>query len=242
MMLRVIASTACDVYDACVLALHRVYLFVTAYARLHYTRFPPPASDTTADADWTIHKVLAFCEDTVPLSDSDIASTDFANVTEWFDINTWDIDVARTFPDWFKWKLEIRYMHRGEKFRHVIRPGDPLTWPPSPPASDPAAEHRHLHELSKPKGILSASLVPRPGIGASEVDITHRLRKYAGVTRDFTTASEVRAHDAFPMDDNDWNAQRFRSIRIVKAHPVKFISIDDVNYAENGLINEKKKE
>ncbi len=224
-------TTVQELYAACVFAVHRVYLFIVAYARLHFERFPPPEYKST-EPSWKITKVLAFCEDEYE------HETDFADVTEWFSIDSWCGDVKEAFPTWMNWKLEIRYMHNGEKFRHVMRPGDPLIWPP--PHAD---EHtRKLHELSKPIGILSASLVPSPGIqGAKEVNITHRIRKYAGVTRDFSMSSNLRAHDVFPMDDNSWNAKRFEAIRIIKAHPVECVRIDNINFAENGPIVEKKK-
>ena len=240
-MMGLIGTTLYEICAACGLALRRIYLFITAYARLHFERFPPP-DYAPPDSSWKMTKVLAFSEDD-PLDDvfGDVPDPDFADVTEWFCIDSWENDVKETFPDWTKWKLEIRYKHNGEKFRHIIRPGDPLEWPPSHPS---ATEHGHkLHELTKPSGILSASLVPRPDVeGAKEVNITHRLRKYAGVTRDFGTSSDVRAHDVFPVDDNAHTAQRFDAIRIIKTHPVDCVRIENVNFAENGLINEKKKE
>jgi hypothetical protein len=232
-------DTAYEICAACGLALHRIYLFITAYAHLHFERFPPP-DYTPPESDWKITKVLAFSEDEDDLGN--VPDPDFSDVTEWFSFEMWENDVEDVFPEWTKWKLEVRYTHRDEKLRHVIRPGDSMDWPPSHPD---ATEHEHkLHELTKkPSGILSASLVPRPGIeGAKEVNITNRLRKYAGTTRDFGTSSEVRAHDIFPIDDNVYTAERFDAIRIIKTHPVEIVRVENVNFAENGLIAEKKKE
>ncbi len=237
-----IGTTLYEICAACGLALHRVYLFITAYARLHFERFPPPSykSNTPPGSPWKITKVLAFSEDD---DEDDLLGNvpDFADITEWFSFEKWETDVMMVFPEWTKWKIEVRYTHNGEKLRHIIRPGDSMDWPLSPDTT----EHEHkLHELTKkPSGILSASLVPRPGIdGAKEVNITNRLRKYAGVTRDFETSNEIRAHDIFPVDDNVHSAERFDAIRIIKTHPVDVVRVENVNFAENGSIAEKKKD
>ncbi len=229
-----VGSASYEICAACILALQRIYIFASAYARHHFERFPPPDRDD----HFKITKTLVFCEDAGWICTR--ANPDFADITEWFSIDSWAEDIECNFPTWTKWKLEIRYTHRGDKFRHVIRQGDSLTWPPAHDDAD--TEHvNKLHEVTKPTGILSASLIPHAGTDASHVDITHRVRKYAGVTRDFSTASaNLRAHDVLPMDDNEWNAERFETIRIIKTHPIDVVRVDNVKYAENGLIDEKK--
>jgi len=232
-----IFDTAYEICAAFGLAMQRVYLFITAYARIHFDRFPPPSyeSNTPPESPLKITKVLAFSEDIDDIGN--VPDPDFADITEWFSFEMWENDVLIVFPEWTKWKLEVRYTHLGEKLRHILRPGDSMELPPS----HPDATDKKI--TKKPSGILSASLVPRPGIdGAKEVDITNRLRKYAGATRDFGTSNEVRAHDIFPVDDNVHSAERFDAIRIIKTHPVDVVRVENVNFSGNGSIAEKKKD
>jgi len=227
-----------DVWDACISALTTVYSWIRTYAYVQYYRLSLLGGRATRKTDveeWKIYKVLVFCED-----DGAVNDVDFDDITQWFSAEHWEEDVADAFPEWKKWKLEIRYRHRGEKFRRVIRNGCKVEWPPLDLVSSDRDSKPKLHALHKPTGVLAATLVPHPDSGGNEVDITHRVKKYAGVSRDFSGAEDVRAHDLFPLDDNEWSAQRFGEIRIIRAHPIKFVTADAINYAANGLIVQKK--
>jgi hypothetical protein len=53
--------------------------------------------------------------------------------------------------------------------------------------------------------------------GAKQVDVTQRLKKYAGPNKDFYESQGlgVRVLDCFPFDDPDHLAERFESLSIL---------------------------
>lgn len=138
-----------------------------------------------------------------------------SNVPEWsvqqlllFDEDTHDLldasqvrvdfykdDIAHLYPDVPNWKLEVRYRHYSTKYRCVLRPGDPCTWTFPP------------QRRQGPGGILLATILP---VG---LDVSARVRKYHGP--DHTFSHGLRAHDIFPFDDNDFNAERFETLQIL---------------------------
>lgn len=109
-------------------------------------------------------------------------------------IDTYLEDIAHLYPDVPNWKLEVRYRHYSSKFRRVLRPQDPhWTFPPP--------------RTKGPGGILLATILP---VG---LDVSARVRKYHGP--DHTFGGSLKAHDIFPFDDNDFNAERFETLQIL---------------------------
>lgn len=149
--------------------------------------------------DWNIVAVYAFNDE-----------GRFMDVTTMFDParKDWDQAVSQ-YTGWPISKVEVRYVSRvGTKYRMVLRPGDSCPFPPS-------------LTCARGKGFLSATIVPDSGIpGAKPVDVTARLRKYAGPLRDFHAHSgcSVRASDVLPMDDWDYVTQRFKKLVVTDLH------------------------
>lgn len=197
-----------------------------AWVRWHAP--PAPAGCcAAATPDWAVAKVLLFADaDKVGLgriddiSDDDDIADDAAaaepdecvDVTHAFDATAWAGDawqvVARAAaPDDFGgFRAEIRYAAGGKKFRMVLRPGDALDWPPY---ETPRAKCR------LPRGVLSAELLGHDP--ADRVDVTARVKKYAGPRADFYADKglRVRLRDMFPSDTA--MRGRFRCLRIVYA-------------------------
>jgi hypothetical protein len=107
-------------------------------------------------------------------------------------------------------RLEIRYGVRRRKYRMVLRRGDRLEWPPHAGVARPA--------VTGPRGVIAAQLV---GFDPDDtVDVTERLKKYAGPHHDFHAAMgyRVRLYDMFPSDSD--LASRFRCLRVLFANLV----------------------
>lgn len=187
--------------------------YVFAYVRIY------PWLTVEPD-EWHIHKVLAFSDD------PEHAAHDFEVITAWMDPTCDITDVmAELLPDWKAWRVEVRYTrNKTDKFRAVLRPGDTFTWPPPDRCQQP-----RFHAIKRPSGILSAHLVPLPGIdGAKELNITARLSKYD------RTSTTLMAHDIFPMDDTAYVAERFGSIRIIAMRDT--VAMETVDFAANAEI------
>jgi len=206
-------------------ALHLVYLVATSYIRFQWDRLFP-RDDTSAD-HWKLRRVHIYRDSTY----------DFKDITEWFiPDEDWKRDIQAEFPDWPDWRVEVRYSYKGHKFRMLLRPDDEFTWPL--PVTDEIDSHFHC--VRAPHGILAASLLPRPGSGAREMDITTRVQKYAGVTRDFH-GTLVRVHDMFPMDDHEENAGRFSGIRVISIAPETGLRVRVFDYANNAIVSDSNK-
>jgi hypothetical protein len=165
---------------------------------------------------WTVYRVYVFDED--PGNDAnkdpkDAAGTDANDAAKglafheipprFFDPVEWESN-ARDATGWEHVKVEVRYRHRGVKYRMVLRPGDECVFPP-----EPAPGMRML------PCVLSASLRMRTsGDDYMDVDVTRRVLKYQGATRDFH-GSTVTVRDLFPFDDHDTNMERFVHLRVV---------------------------
>ena len=108
-------------------------------------------------------------------------------------------------------RLEIRYAVRRRKFRMVLRRGDSLEWPPYKGVARPVV-------LGGPRGVIAAQLV---GFDPTDtVDVTERIKKYAGPHYDFHAGMgyRVRLYDMFPSD-SDLDL-RFRCLRVLYANLV----------------------
>ena len=143
----------------------------------------------------------------------DDVTGDFGDISNRFHLWTWEEDVMDEFG-WDNPRVDIRYLHTSPlgkvtKYRMILRPGDFCMFPPLRPKNPLAGGLR---------GIISATLVPYAHIpDAREVDVTTRLKKYAGPNKDFYHAQglEVRVLDCFPFDDPDQLAERFESLTIL---------------------------
>ena len=146
-------------------------------------------------SDFVVYKVVAIDEehglDTV--------------VTRTFDLSEWE-DSVRVATGWKtdKFRVDVRYMAHGRKFRLVLRPGDSA----------------HLGSLPErhrggPKGVMAAEL--RGPRDACSVDITRRVLKYQGPARDFHAGMGlcVSVANMFPYDDYDELAQTFKALVLV---------------------------
>lgn len=129
-----------------------------------------------------------------------------ATVTVAFEPARWE-DSVRAFTGWATQKLrvEVRYLSHGHKYRAVLRPGDAF--------ETPEALERHR---GGPKGVMAAELVGPDGL---VVDVTRRVHKYQGPTKDFHSGKGLRVSvlDMFPMDDTAELLDHFTVLRIVDA-------------------------
>jgi len=106
----------------------------------------------------------------------------------------------------------------------------------SPPGADEDGAQHNAAERER-RGILAANLVERKECtDAKSVDLTKRLQKYEGVLRDFG-ARKLRSHDIFPFDDNEYAAERFDTLQILRTHPEKIVAMQTVDFARNGDVN-----
>lgn len=158
---------------------------------------------------WEITTALAFGRD-----------GEFRELTRrTFTPETWE-DYVHTQTQWspeLLQRVEVRYAFisafgKRAKYRLVLRPGD--TCPPLPPPS-PTISH---------PPILTATLMPHDGVG-SPVDVTTRLRKYAGPHKDFHAGTGLRVHceDILPLDDWDYVVERFRHLVVLDMHFKKHV-------------------
>lgn len=173
--------------------------------------------------EWKLRNAFVFRDD----------HDDFEDITSWFvPDEDWKRDIESTFLDWDDWRLELRCTYGTKKCRIIVRADDELTWPPTKtPESGP-----HIHAMRAPDGVLSATLVAKPGIGAQSVDITKRVRKYAGFGNDYHGTC-VRVRDLFPMDDHDDNNDRFLGVRIIDLKGEAGLSVRTYSYETNERIS-----
>ncbi len=144
--------------------------------------------------DWAVYKVYAF-EDS---SDAAHENHRFHELSaRFFNPDTWEDD-ALDATGWDRVRVEVRYRARGQKYRMVLRHGDVCVFPPV---------RRPLTMF--PLTVLAASLH-----GELDVDVTRRVLKYQGATRDFH-GTRVTVRDLFPFDDHDDNAERFEHLRVI---------------------------
>ena len=151
----------------------------------------------------------------------------FKDITHGFDPETWEAHLEET-TGWRdnRWRVEVRYVLMSpfgfvSKYRMILRRGDVCIVPETRPAG-----------LSGPRGILSATLIPRqpkradttadvdpPENAYCSTDITRRVIKYGGPAKDFHAQHglRVRALDIFPYDDPDQLCDHFFGLRIVDA-------------------------
>ena len=101
-----------------------------------------------------------------------------------------------------KYKIEIRYIVHGRKYRIVVRENENIHFP-----------IRKELGLMKPN-IESASLLIKDNGG--ECDVTERIRKYFGQNKDFNSGLGLKifVQDMFPFDDHEDNAERFGALYI----------------------------
>ena len=182
--------------------------------------------------DWAVYRVYAFedFENTDSSADGDSAppaheehNTSDEHISNehkfhelparFFNPETWEDD-ARDATGWDRLRLEVRYRVGTQKFRMVLRPGDVCVFPPPPRAR------------GFPLTVLAASLH-----GSIDVDVTHRVLKYAGFNRDFH-GTRVTVRDMFPFDDHDDNAQRYTHMRVIdtlaRTHTIPYASEETV--------------
>ena len=101
-----------------------------------------------------------------------------------------------------KYKIEIRYVVHGRKYRVVVRENENVHLP-----------IRKELGLMKPN-IVSASLLIKDS--EEEYDVTKRVRKYFGQNNDFNSGLGLKlfVQDMFPFDDHEDNAERFDALYI----------------------------
>lgn len=200
------------------------YIIVQAYMVYQMDRMLPSPMAAAMSREWKITRAYLYNED----------GWEFDNATDWFIADKhWKEDISDRHPDWPNWKLDLRYTYAGQKYRMVLRPTDEFQWPPLT-----IEEVAILCEgVRAPHGILAASLIPKPGIGAKEVNVTQRVQKYAGITRDFG-GSTVYVKDLFPMDDHEDNEERFLGLRIISISPNTGLCVRFFEYTSRVNISE----
>jgi hypothetical protein len=214
------------------IAFHTVYhkarllgILGSAYLRVTAKKFVDTyvPSRSIDPPEWKLRRALVFRD----------RHDDVQDITSWFvPDEDWKNDIEETFLDWDDWRLELRCVYGAKKCRIVLRADDELTWPPATiPASGP-----HIHAMRAPDGVLSATLVPKPGIGAKSMDVTARVHKYAGFGNDYHGTC-VRVRDLFPMDDHDDNVERFIGVRIIDLKGEAGLSVKTYSYDANDRIS-----
>lgn len=202
------------------------YIIAKAYITFQYGRvFPEKSFPPT----WKFHKAFLMRDSTY----------DFKDITEWFDPASHESlteRVADNFPDWNDWRIELRCSFGERKYRIILREHDTFQWPP---VVDETAIH-HFHNMRAPQGILSAVLIAKKEIGATDMDVTKRVQKYAGPNNDFH-GTTVYVKDLFPMDDHEDNAARFTGIRVIELHPKSGLSVKMYSYERNDNLHPKIK-
>lgn len=134
------------------------------------------------------------------------------DITLEFRPESWEDD-ARDLTDWDAFRVEVRYVLGGQKYRMVLRPGDACVFPPY--GGDDGAPAEAGRGMSPPRGVLAAALVGEN----RETDVTSRVRKYQGPRGDFHAGLglKTRVKDMFPFDDHDDNARRYHTLRVIDA-------------------------
>lgn len=150
-----------------------------------------------------------------------------------FDPETWEADVRehRAGLAGKDFRVEVRYLFEGRKYRMVLRPGDPCRLPSPRRAHGAGAGTESSCRM--PRGVLSASLQGPPGSG-HRCDVTRRVLKYQGPDGDFHAGAglRVRVHDMFPFDDHVANAAEYRHLRLIDT----LAKVHDVPYADNPFL------
>ena len=199
------------------------YIIAKSYIKFQLHRFVRNFSTEPSPPIWKI-------TDAILLRDE---HDDFVNIRPWFvPDDEWEDDIRDVFPDWDDWKVELRCSYGDRKCRIVLRAGDTLQWPP------PFDTHPHIHAVRAPQGVLSATILIDPEIpGGKNVDVTHRVQKYAGFNHDYH-GTTVRVRDIFPMDDHDANAERFTGgLRIIDLSAETGLHVKIFSYIANEKIN-----
>lgn len=145
--------------------------------------------------------------------------TQIGNFHDVFSANRDDLENVRKKISWTEYRVEIRYAFRGNKYRVVYRHDDEESFPPP----------RDMKLVVAPK-ITMACLIRR--CDGKHIDVSERVRKYAGPDRDFHSKS-VRVQDMFPFDDHDDNAERFEALGVWLSTG-KYV---EFKYAENGVVS-----
>lgn len=113
------------------------------------------------------------------------------------------LDDVRDVLGWKKYRLDVRYTFRGQKYRVLYRQDDDAKFPLP----------RAMGMVIAPK-LINAVLVRKND--GEEVDVTTRVRKYMGPDRDFYKKHGlyVYVQDMFPFDDHKDNSDRFECVRM----------------------------
>jgi hypothetical protein len=170
------------------------------------------------DRDPTITAVYAFCEDTPPSIDDDPDWTDVLKVpVDQFSFETFE-DATWKPAEWTSYRVEVRYVYMNKKYRIVLRRGERAVLPPcrAEEGKCGAGAGGGRAKIRLPRGVLSARLASRDEDPTDDIDITGRVKKYAGPWGNFH-ATSLRVRDMFPFDDHESNADRFAGVRIVDA-------------------------
>ena len=113
-----------------------------------------------------------------------------------------------------KYKIEIRYVVHGRKYRIVVRENENVHFP-----------IRKELGLKKPT-ITFASLVRKDTEENAEedYDVTKRVQKYFGQNNDFNSGLGLKlfVQDLFPFDDHEDNAERFCDLYICMSDGRKY--------------------
>lgn len=159
-------------------------------------------------APFLVYKAVALNEDREDVPGSTLAIT----VTRALDLSDWEPGV-RAATGWSTGtiRVDVRFLAHGRKFRAVLRPGDDG-------AVIAKACETHGRHMGGPRGVMSAEL--RGPLGVTTVDVTQRVLKYQGPTRDFYGATGMRVGvlDMFPSDDVEELAASFEELVVLDSH------------------------
>lgn len=145
--------------------------------------------------DWAVYKVYAFEENGAVSNNHKYHELP----PRFFCPESWEQD-AKDATGWDAVRLEVRYSYQGSKYRMVLRPGDACAFPPPLPTA------------FRPSVIAAALLG-----GTVNVDVTRRVIKYQGASKDFH-GTRVTVRDMFPFDDHDDNSERFTHMRLIDSN------------------------
>ncbi len=145
----------------------------------------------------------AYSSGAVPYKIYAFNETAAGNFHELFPAKRCELADVRSKLGWEKYRIEMRYMFHGKKYRAVYRHDDEQDFPPK----------RAMKMVIAPK-VVSACLIRRAD--GKHIDVTDRVRKYLGPDRDFHAkiGLYVRVQDMFPFDDHDDNAERFEALGV----------------------------
>lgn len=149
------------------------------------------------DQDFWVYKAVAINED----------ENKCQVVTKTFEPQHWE-DATRQVTGWQgPFRVDVRYLAHGRKFRMVLHPGDTFTFPPVPES------HR-----GGPKGIMAAELVGT-GLYAPNCNVTSRVLKYQGPAKDFHRGMglKVALTEMFPYRDPQALQEDYNQLKVVDA-------------------------